>query len=46
MKKHILIIFAIGFYLIFSFKQEIAPFEGKLFYNDFSVDGVAEWLVY
>jgi len=46
MKKHILIIFAIGFYLLFSFKQEIAPFEGKLFYNDFSVDGVAEWLVY
>jgi len=45
-KKHRLVIIAIIFYCLFSFKKEIAPFEGKLFANDFSQKDVAEWLVY
>lgn len=37
---------AIVFYVLFSFRQDIPTFNGVLFANDFSDDGVAEWLVY
>lgn len=46
MGKHKLTIIAILFYVLFSFKQSIEPFEGKLFANDFSEEGIIEWLVY
>ena len=46
MRKHVLTIIAILFYVLFSFKQQIEPFEGKLFANDFSQEGVFEWLIY
>jgi hypothetical protein len=46
MGKHKLTLFAIIFYVLFSFKQDIPTFEGNLFANDFSEEGVAEWLIY
>jgi hypothetical protein len=46
MGKHKLTILAIVFYALFSFKQDIPTFEGNLFANDFSQEGIAEWLIY
>lgn len=44
--KYKVVLIAAIFYVLFSFKVPIEPFEGKLFANDFSQKDIAEWFVY
>jgi hypothetical protein len=46
MTSYRVIIFSIMFYVLFSFKPQLEPFEGVLFANDFSKEGIFEWFYY
>lgn len=46
MKYFSIILLTTLFYILFSFKPEIGTYNARLFMNDFSKAGVADWLFY